>query len=287
LVISGLLIYTFYGTEQASQTTMEIASNDTQDISNLLPWLVDMGADEVLLDATVNRFAVQVDEPKEVRSVLQRAIVQPQRPKTNWAAIAAGAEGVAAAQNIANSIATLADYPDAVASFEAHPLKKTASRACALSGLEQASVLLLCDRPRNEEDRSGDVLAGNHVILATRMMAAIDLSFENDVAVANFIPWRPPGNRAPTEQEAQMMVPLLQKLIALLKPKAILCFGHLPGQYLAGGEDAPMKARGKVLSINGIPLLTTFHPETLLKSPQSKRMAWHDLQAFRQILDQQ
>ncbi len=83
-----------------------------------------------------------------------------------------------------------------------------------------------------------------------------------------------------------MLVPLVLKLISLLQPKAILCFGALAGQYLAGGEEAIMKQRSKWFEIAGIPTLTTFHPDTLLKSPASKRLAWHDLQAFRQKLSE-
>jgi uracil-DNA glycosylase len=82
-----------------------------------------------------------------------------------------------------------------------------------------------------------------------------------------------------------MLVPFARRLIELLKPQAILCFGHLPGQFLAGGEDAIMRSRGKWLAVDGVPLLTTFHPDTLLKSAASKRLAWHDLQAFKQKLD--
>jgi uracil-DNA glycosylase len=271
---------------------MNTAVNDPQDLDSFLPWLVEMGADEVLLDEPVNRFAAveeQVAPPQPVSK--PRFVPTPAKPTVNWKAVAAGAEGVAAAEALSASITSLDMFADAVAGFEAHPLKKTASRACSLSGNLAASVLVLCDKPRNDEDRSGDVLAGNNQVLAGRMLAAIGLkafseNAEDDaVALSNFIPWRPPGNRAPTEQEAQMMLPFARKLIELLKPKAILCFGHLPAQFLAGGEDAIMKVRGKWLQCDGVPLLTTFHPDTLLKSPTSKRLAWHDLQSFRQKLD--
>jgi uracil-DNA glycosylase len=273
---------------------MNTTSNTTpdRDISAVLSWLVDMGADEVLMDAPINRFATALPPVEAAASPRPSAPIlspRPIKPATNWKAVAAGAEGVAAALAIAQSITSVEMYLDALAAFEIHPLKRTASRAAAFSGSEQPTVLVLCDKPRNEEDRTGDVLAGNNLVLAERMLAAIGLS-SNDVnlpiAFANFIPWRPPGNRTPIELEALMLAPLALKLIELLKPKAILNFGSLPGQYLAGAEEAVMKQRGKWLSIAGIPTLTTFHPETLLKSPASKRLAWHDLQAFRQKLNE-
>jgi uracil-DNA glycosylase len=262
------------------------------DTASLLPWLVDMGADEVLLDHAVNRFAAtppvqETPEPAKPRAALLNP--RPAKPATNWQAVAAGAEGVAAAQAIAASIATVETYLEALDAFDVHPLKRTASRAAAFSGALQPKVLVLCDKARNEEDRTGDVLAGNNLVLAERMLSAIGLSRADEqqpLALANFIPWRPPGNRAVTEQEGLMLAPLVLKLISILQPKLILCFGPLAGQYLAGGEEAVMKQRGKWLNMAGIPALTTFHPETLLKSPASKRLAWHDLQAFKHKLDE-
>jgi uracil-DNA glycosylase len=261
------------------------------DIANILPWLVDMGADEVLLDRSVNRFAAAPPAPEVIEKPKPRALLltpRPAQPATNWKAVAAGAEGVAAAQAIAASINSVESYVEALDAFDVHPLKRTASRAAPFSGSYQPNVLVMCDKPRNEEDRTGDVLAGNNLVLAERMLAAIGLSPSHEqqsLAFANFIPWRPPGNRTPTEQEGLMLAPLTLKLIVLLQPKAILCFGPLAGQYLAGAEEAIMKQRGKWLNIAGVPTLSTFHPETLLKSPASKRLAWHDLQTFRQKLD--
>jgi uracil-DNA glycosylase len=247
-----------------------------------------MGADEVLLDHAVDRFAALppvmptvATEPAKIRNLL------PSTPAPNWKAVAAGTEGLAAAEALATSITSLDLYAQALDSFDMHPLRKTAGNTCAIGGNLEADILVFCDKPRTEEERSGEVLAGDNQVLATRMLAAIGLTAFSDndtVAISNFIPWRPPGNRLPTEQEAQMLLPFARKLIAFLKPKAILCFGHLPAQYMGGGEDATVKARGKWVEIEGIPALTTFHPETLLKSSASKKLAWQDLQAFRQKL---
>jgi uracil-DNA glycosylase len=263
---------------------------DAVDISQILPWLVEMGADELLLDAAVDRFAVMSVAIEAVKLPTATRTLSP-KPTVNWKAVAAGSEGVAAAEALAASIFTLDAYADAISNFDAHPLKKTASRACIFSAAQQTRVLVLCDKPRNDEDRSGDVLAGNNLVLTERMLAAVGLQAmeireeAETVVLASFIPWRPPGNRAPLELEAKMCVPLVRRLIALMQPQLILCFGHLPGQWLAGGEEAIFRSRGKWLDIAGIPMLTTFHPETLLSSPASKRLAWHDLQAFRQKLD--
>jgi uracil-DNA glycosylase len=268
-----------------------MSENDNLAIAQILPWLVHMGADEVLLDTAIDRFALtqqQKTEPWIEPPKPARRVNIAQKPNVNWQAVAAGAEGVAAAEAIAASIATVDAYVDAINNFDAHPLKKTANRPSPFSGAQQARILVLTDRPRNEEDRSGEVLAGNNLVLAERMLSAIGLTGQEPelqnreaVSFASFIPWRPPGNRAPLELEIKMCMPLIRRLIDVLDSKLILCFGHLPGQWLAGGEDAIFKSRGKWLDLGGIPMMTTFHPETLLKSAASKRLAWHDLQEFQ------
>ncbi len=270
---------------------MNDTQSDVMEISALLPWLVEMGADEVLLDHSVDRFASAVDKPVLEAKPRPPRVASAPKPAINWQAVAAGAEGVAAAEALAASIDTLEAYVEAINGFDAHPLKRTANRPSTYSGATSARVLILCDRPRNPEDATGEVLSGKHQVLADRMLAAIGLagyapSEKNEaVAFASFIPWRPPGNRSLTELEAKMCVPLSRRLLHLLSPQLILCLGSLPGQWLAGGEEAIFKSRGKWLDMADIPALTTFHPETLLNSAASKRLAWHDLQAFRQKLD--
>jgi uracil-DNA glycosylase len=253
-------------------------------IANLLPWLVEMGADEVLLNVALNRFAAAPIAKVEVPP--PRSAVVP-KPAVNWKAVAAGAEGLAAAEALAASITDVRLYTDALENFDLHPLKKTAANLCAIGGNLEARILVLGDKPRNAEDRAGEVLAGDTQILAQRMLAAIGLKAFTDsdtVALANVIPWRPPGNRMPTAHEALMLMPFARKLIHLLQPRAILCFGHLPAHYLGGGEDIAVKARGKWVEIERIPALTMVHPEALLKNPNAKRQAWLDLQAFHHKL---
>jgi uracil-DNA glycosylase len=262
--------------------------------ASALAWLVEMGADEVLLDHPVNRLVAVPIADAPVAKV-PRVQLQPPPAAVAWKATEAAGDLQAEAAQRAAACTTLAELQAALTSFDSHPLRKTASSLCLNGGAEQSRILVLCDRPRTEEDRSGDVLAGKHQVLAERMLAAIGLSgFEaregfEQVMLANIIPWRPPGNRAPTELETNLCLPFARRLIEIVQPKIILCFGALPGQVLAGGEESIQKARGKWLSLTigagQIPLITTFHPETLLKSPGSKRLAWQDLQAFREKLE--
>ena len=264
--------------------------------AGFLPWLVEMGADEVVLDAPVDRMMAVVappeiqPEPAPVKKLLLQ--VPPQVPAlAPRRVVVSETATVEESEALAASCGSIADIVEVLSGFDNHPLKKSATRLAFLAGASASRILVLCDKPRSEEDRGGEVLAGKHQVLAEKMLAAIGLSgveardgFEQ-VTLANFMPWRPPGNRGLLESECLLVVPLINRFIALLAPKAILCLGPLAGQYLAGGEEAPVRARGKWLTFETprgpVPMLTTFHPETLLKSPQSKRLVWQDLQAFR------
>ena len=271
---------------------MAASEAQKQDVRQFLPWLIEMGADEIILDQPVNRMLAEPEKPAAREQPLAPKAPPVLKPPSKPVAALQPGE-VQSAEALAMSAATLLELQSAFEAFTSHPLARTATRCCFLSGAAEARVLLLCDKPRNDEDPTGDVLAGKHRVLAERMLAAIGLcgmepveGYEQ-VMLANFVPWRPPGNRSVTELEVKECVPFAKRLIEIVRPKLILCFGALPGQYLAGGEAAIPKARGQWRDVNGVPLLTTFHPETLLKSPQSKRLAWHDLQAFRARLDQQ
>jgi uracil-DNA glycosylase family 4 len=273
---------------------MTTGTNDNLDggVRAYLPWLIDMGADEIILDRPVNRFA---EERRETAPV-PPALPQPPKMLRPSGALLQSGDLAADAMALAAGASAIAELTDAWLAFEAHPLKRTATRLCFFNGSTEARVLVLSDKPRSEEDPMGEVLSAKHQALAENMLAAIGLCgfLHKDnleqVALANFVPWRPPGNRAVIELEARLSVPFIHRLFTLLMPKAVLCLGALPGQYLTDGEPAITRARGKWRNVevdgHQFPLMTTFHPETLLKSPQSKKLAWQDLQAFRDRLNE-
>jgi uracil-DNA glycosylase family 4 len=242
-----------------------------------LAWLVAMGADEIVADAPMDRFAASaiktiVAEAAKPAPLLQPVSAAPPVPPSQ---VAADARALASSAN------SLADLKQALAFFNDHPLRKGATKLSFLEGPETARVLLIGDKPRNEEDKSGQVFAGKSRELLARMLAAIDLSLD-DVAMINFIPYRPPGNRAPSDIEIASSHPFALRAIELLSPRFILGFGPLAGQYLAGGEPSILKQRGRFLKIGEVDFISTLHPDDLLKFPQHKKLAWRDLLAFKQ-----
>ena len=262
------------------------------DAAAMLLWLRDMGADEALASAPVNRFAEAPALPAPDANA--PAVVKAAPPKPATAPPSAtmrpapepdvSIEQVHASARAATSLAELAELLER---FDAHPLRRSASKLCFAEEAPGARVLVIADRPRSEEDRSGKVFADKHEVLCQRMLAAIGLGADKGEAVSflSFLPWRPPGNRPPIEIECRLVLPFAERAVALMRPTVILAFGGLPGQWLAGGTESIQRQRGTWLSAGGIPLISTFHPEALLKSPALKRLAWHDLLAFRDRLD--
>ena len=247
-----------------------------------LRWLAEMGADEIILDAPVDRFAAP----------------QATLPEKPVAAAPAPVAAAPIASPLANAPAaqcqSLAEIEAALDRFEACPLKKTATRLCFADGNPAARVMLVGEAPGRDEDIQGKPFVGRSGQLLDRMLAAIGLSRqaadrESAVFITNVIFWRPPGNRTPTEAETQMCLPFLLRTIELQKPDFIVCLGATPAHRLTGRSDGILKLRGKWTAANvsgrNIPLLPTLHPAYLLRQPAQKRLAWRDLLSLREMLD--
>ena len=120
------------------------------------------------------------------------------------------------------------------------------------------------------------------------MLGAIGLSTAS-VSLFNFIPWRPPGNRTPTEAEIQVCQPFLMRAIELCQPKFILCFGLHPAQRLSGKSEGLMALRGKWFELQigtrKTPVMASFHPSYLALQRAQKRLAWRDLLLLKEAID--
>ena len=180
-----------------------------------LRWLAEMGADEIILNAPVDRFAAPQATP-------------PEKPvATAPAPVAAAPIASPLANAPAAQCQSLAEIEAALDRFEACPLKKTATRLCFADGNPAARVMLVGEAPGRDEDIQGKPFVGRSGQLLDRMLAAIGLSRqaadrESAVFITNVIFWRPPGNRTPTEAETQMCLPFLLRTIELQKPDFIV-----------------------------------------------------------------
>jgi DNA polymerase len=152
-------------------------------------------------------------------------------------------------------------------------------------GSENADLLIIGEAPGAEEDRKGEPFVGRAGMLLDAMLGAIALSRE-DVYIANILKCRPPNNRDPQREESTACTPYLERQIQLLQPKVILALGRIAAQWLLQ-SDAPIgRLRGKKLGFGNpeTPLVASYHPAYLLRSPAAKAKSWEDLRLIRKIL---
>ncbi len=152
-------------------------------------------------------------------------------------------------------------------------------------GNPSATLVLVGEAPGVDEDAQGEPFVGRAGQLLNKILAAIGFKRE-DVYICNILKCRPPGNRKPSQEEVGHCIPYLQKQIAIIKPKLILCLGLTAAENLLQTTESLTKLRGRVLEYEGIPLMVTYHPAALLRNPAWKRPAWEDVQAARTLHDE-
>ncbi len=154
-------------------------------------------------------------------------------------------------------------------------------------GDTQARWLVIGEAPGAEEDARGEPFVGAAGLLLDKMLLAIELPRES-VFIANMLKCRPPGNRDPKPEEVACCGPYLQRQIALLKPAIILVVGRIAAQNLLQTDQPLARLRGQVHRYGALntPLIVTYHPAYLLRTPGDKRKAWDDLKFARQTYQQ-
>lgn len=163
------------------------------------------------------------------------------------------------------------------------------SRTQAVPGVgnRNADLLIIGEAPGQEEDRRGEPFVGRAGQLLDRMLAAIGLDRQT-VYITNVLKCRPPRNRDPKPDEVQACSPFLRRQIELLQPKAILAVGRVAAQQLleTGEPLGRLRGRWHRFGPRDTPLLVSYHPAYLLRSPGEKRKAWADLKRVRDELRQ-
>jgi uracil-DNA glycosylase len=148
----------------------------------------------------------------------------------------------------------------------------------------QADWLIVGEAPGAEEDRKGEPFVGRAGQLLNSMLLAIGLPREQ-VYIANVLKCRPPCNRDPSPTEAAECLPFLERQIALLKPKIMLVVGRIAAQNLLRTDKTLGSLRQQVhkFGLFQVPLVVTYHPAYLLRTPTDKRKAWEDLKFAREV----
>jgi DNA polymerase len=195
----------------------------------------------------------------------------------------------------------LKDSNESKDSFEAIAADIAACKACGLAatrtlvvpgeGAERPLVMVIGEGPGADEDRAGRPFVGKAGQLLDKMLQSIELFRNKNCFIGNMVKCRPPENRDPRPEEIDACFPYLERQIALLCPRIILCAGRVAAQSLLKTSAGINALRGEFREIKiaetVIPVLCTFHPSALLRSESLKRPAWEDLKLLKSHLDKQ
>lgn len=162
-------------------------------------------------------------------------------------------------------------------------LHKTRTQTVFGVGNPQASLLVIGEGPGANEDLQGEPFVGRAGKLLDNMLLSIGLKREQ-IYIANIVKCRPPGNRDPLPEETASCTPYLQKQIELINPDVILAVGKIAAHYLLNSQSPLNRLRGNWHTYRNKPLLITYHPAYLLRSPKEKTKAYSDLLMLRQRL---
>ena len=152
-------------------------------------------------------------------------------------------------------------------------------------GNPAADWMIVGEAPGAEEDRRGEPFVGRAGKLLDEMLRAVGLS-RDSVFIANILKCRPPNNRDPAASEAEACRNYLERQIELVNPRIILAVGRVAAQQLLRSEETVGRLRGRVhrLANPDVPVVVTYHPAYLLRTPAQKREAWKDLCLARRII---
>ncbi|MES5048422.1 uracil-DNA glycosylase [Rhizobium nepotum] len=193
-------------------------------------------------------------------------------------------QAVAAARFAAESARSLSELKTALEGFSGCNLKNSARNTVFTEGDPASAVMVIGPMPDADDDREGMPFAGKSGLLLDRMLAAIGLE-RAGIMLGNVVPWRPPGNRPPTQAEMDICRPFIERQIALAEPKHLLLLGNLTARFFFGGTGTIHTLRGQWRDVAAghlvLPALASLHPQELLNAPASKSLAWQDLLAFR------
>lgn len=275
--------------------------NRRDSLAALIRWYADAGVDECIDATPVNRYTRAAAAEPSVAAAppaapAPRPVPQDRglsttrvRPTPAPPALQSRDETTRSARSTATAAQTLDELRAALAAFDGCALKHTAANLVFGDGQPGAAMMFIGEAPGGEEDRQGVPFVGPAGKLLDRMLAAIGLA-RADVYITNILPWRPPGNRSPTDAEIAACLPFVERHIELVAPRLLVFVGGTSAKTLLCTREGIMKLRGRWFSYESvhmaapIPARAIFHPAYLLRSPAQKREAWIDLIAIRHRL---
>jgi uracil-DNA glycosylase len=166
-------------------------------------------------------------------------------------------------------------------------LHETRSTVVFGEGDPGADVVVVGEAPGQEEDRTGRPFVGRAGRLLDLLLLTAGFPRES-VYICNVLKCRPPNNRNPLHDEVSACTTsFLHGQLEAIAPKVLLAVGKFAAQALLQSEESIGRLRGVTHTYRGTPLIVTYHPAYLLRSPQMTRVAWQDFQLLRKVLHDQ
>ncbi len=253
-------------------------------LDDLLRWYLDAGVDETIGTVPVDRFAAAERPAPPSRPAATRPSAAAPPP--------AGQDRIipGTAAHIAAACASLAELRAALEGFDGLALRRTAASTVFADGNPEAAVMIIGEAPGQEEDRQGLPFVGKSGKLLDSMLASIGLD-RGSAYITNVLPWRPLENRKPAADEVAVCLPFVARHIELVDPQLLILLGGAAAAAILARHDGISRLRGKWFEYASpglsrpVPVLATFHPAYLLRTPDAKRGVWRDLLMVRKRLD--
>ena len=272
-----------------------------EQLRSLLHFYADAGVEWLLEEEAVDRIAeftamraargaaAQREAPPAAQQPARQAPARQEQPRAPAPApmpnvAIPDSQALSEAEFAAGSARSLEELRTAMEAFNGCNLKTSARCLVFAEGNAKPSVMVIGAMPNADDDRDGRPFSGRQGAMLERMLAGIGLA-RADLLLTNVVPWRPPGNRPPSQREADICRPFIERQIALAEPNHLLILGNFAARFLLRSADTIHQLRGewRQIEVSGrsIPAFATLHPQDLMTAPVSKRLAWQDLLAFR------
>ena len=265
-----------------------------EDTNEILNWYILAGVDVISAESPADVLNNGVKSKKDTQSsdLSSKQVFYQHatniRPATTVLA-QENSEACRNARDLCSKAQTLEELRLVLDKFEGCSLKFSANSTVFGYGNPEAKIMFIGEAPGNDEDRIGRPFVGRSGQLLDKMLSAINLN-RKDCFISNILPWRPPGNRTPTNGEVAVCLPFLQRQIEIVNPKILYLLGASAANALLQNNESISVLRGKNLEYKTtdgtvIPALASYHPAYLLRTPAQKAKAWVDLLHLRRKLD--
>lgn len=247
-------------------------NENSLNVKSLIEFYIDAGVDE-----TCGEVSFTVEKKNTVSNIAtKQADVRPAISKLALSS----AEAVKNADEICRQATSIEELRKAVENFDGCSLKYNAKHTVMGDGNPESKIMLIGEAPGAEEDLAGKAFVGRSGQLLNKMLAAIGID-RTKCYICNILPWRPPGNRSPSDAEIAVCLPFLKKQIEIVAPDYIFMLGAVAVNSLMENAEGISKLRGKWMEYqmqNGkkAKVLASYHPAYLLRTPAQKAKAWAD-----------